>query len=77
MYICRFTDSFRITEIKVTQEGVERITPINTFKDAGLHPAMDRNIELCGYKTPTPIQRYCIPTIKLGYDVLAIAQTGQ
>lgn len=69
-------NSFRLAEINVTQEGVERITPIKTFKDAGLHPAMNRNIELCGYKTPTPIQQYCIPAIKMGYDTLAIAQTG-
>ncbi|KAI2639402.1 P-loop containing nucleoside triphosphate hydrolase protein [Xylaria nigripes] len=65
-----------IDRINVIQEGLERIHPINAFQDAGLHPAMLRNVELMGYKSPTPIQRYCIPTIKLGYDLLAIAQTG-
>ncbi|KAI1823686.1 P-loop containing nucleoside triphosphate hydrolase protein [Xylaria intraflava] len=69
-------DFNKIDRINVTQEGIERIQPIGSFKDAGLHPAMLRNVELMGYKTPTPIQRYCIPTIKLGYDLLAIAQTG-
>ncbi|KAI0487338.1 P-loop containing nucleoside triphosphate hydrolase protein [Xylaria cf. heliscus] len=69
-------DFTKIAEVSVTQEGLERVNPIRLFKDAGLHPAMLRNIELCGYKTPTPIQRYCIPAIKMGYDLLAIAQTG-
>ncbi|KAI0419031.1 P-loop containing nucleoside triphosphate hydrolase protein [Xylaria grammica] len=69
-------DFSKIDKINVTQEGLQRIQPISSFKDAGLHPAMLRNVELCGYKTPTPIQRYCIPAIKMGYDLLAIAQTG-
>ncbi|KAI1427407.1 P-loop containing nucleoside triphosphate hydrolase protein [Xylaria sp. FL1777] len=69
-------DFDKINEITVTQEGIHRIHPINSFKDAGLHPVMLRNVELCGYKKPTPIQRYCIPAIKMGYDLLAVAQTG-
>ncbi|TGJ84893.1 hypothetical protein E0Z10_g3876 [Xylaria hypoxylon] len=69
-------DFSKIDNITVTQEGLQRIHPISSFKDAGLHPAMLRNVDLCGYKTPTPIQRYCIPAIKMGYDLLAIAQTG-
>ncbi|KAI0203302.1 P-loop containing nucleoside triphosphate hydrolase protein [Astrocystis sublimbata] len=69
-------DFNKIDLIHVKQEGTERITPITSFEEAGLHPAMLKNVELCGYKTPTPIQRYCIPAIKMGYDLLAIAQTG-
>lgn len=47
-----------------------------TFEAAGLHPVMLRNVELAGYKVPTPIQKYCLPGIAAGYDVIAIAQTG-
>lgn len=38
---------------------------------------MLRNVELCGYEVPTPIQKYCLPAISLGYDVIGIAQTGE
>lgn len=58
------------------QEGPARVDPISKFEDAGLHPAMLRNVELAGYAVPTPIQRYCLPAIGMGYDVIAIAQTG-
>lgn len=37
---------------------------------------MLNNVKLCGYKKPTPIQQYCIPAIKMGYDLIAVAQTG-
>ncbi len=47
------------------------------FDLAGLHPAMRRNVELAGYKVPTPIQMYCLPAIHEGYDVIGIAQTGE
>jgi ATP-dependent RNA helicase DDX3X len=47
------------------------------FKQAGLHPTMLRNVELAGYEAPTPIQKYCVPAVGQGYDVIAIAQTGE
>lgn len=37
---------------------------------------MHRNVELAGYKAPTPIQKYTLPAVHLGYDVIGIAQTG-
>lgn len=63
--------------IEVIQEGHERIKPITTFKDAGLHPVMLRNTELAGYLVPTPIQRYTLPAIFEGKDLIACAQTGK
>lgn len=47
------------------------------FGDAGLHPVMLKNIELCGYERPTPIQAYCLPAILSNHDVIAVAQTGK
>lgn len=64
-------------QISVTQEGPVRIAPVKSFEDAGLHPAMLDNVKLCGYTTPTPIQRYVLPTVFKGHDIMACAQTGK
>ncbi|KAI1768190.1 DEAD-domain-containing protein [Hypoxylon sp. FL1150] len=69
-------DISKIEEISVYQEGDVRIDPIFTFQKAGLHPAMLKNVQMSGYVTPTPIQKYCIPAINIGHDLIAIAQTG-
>jgi ATP-dependent RNA helicase DDX3X len=47
------------------------------FEDAGLHPVVIENIQLASYEKPTPIQMYTIPAVLQGYDVVAIAQTGE
>jgi hypothetical protein len=49
---------------------------ISQFQNAGLHPVIVENIDLCGYDIPTPIQAYTIPVINKGLDVIATAQTG-
>jgi len=69
-------DFSKIVEIELFQEGPVRINPVQQFEHAGLHPAMAHNVELAGYRKPTPIQMYCLPAIKQGYDVIGIAQTG-
>ena len=61
----------------MVQEGATRINPIATFADGGLHPVMLKNIQLSGYSAPTPIQKYSLPAVHLGLDVIAIAQTGE
>lgn len=38
---------------------------------------MLENVTLAGYKHPTPIQKYTIPSMKLGHDVIGVAQTGK
>ncbi|EGU78484.1 hypothetical protein FOPG_00769 [Fusarium oxysporum f. sp. conglutinans race 2 54008] len=69
-------DFSQIESIEVQQEGPTKIDPISSFRDAGVHPAMLENIELCGYENPTPIQKFTIPSILMGHDVIGIAQTG-
>ncbi|KAH6894068.1 P-loop containing nucleoside triphosphate hydrolase protein [Thelonectria olida] len=69
-------DFSRIESIEVTQEGPVKINPVRSFRDSGLHPAMLENVVLCGYDSPTPIQKFTIPSILMGHDVIGIAQTG-
>ena len=47
------------------------------FEDAGLHPVMLENIQLCGYEVPTPIQAYVLPSVFKNIDIIGIAQTGK
>ncbi|KAA8895984.1 P-loop containing nucleoside triphosphate hydrolase protein [Sphaerosporella brunnea] len=69
-------DFSKLFTLKVDIEGVKKPEPILHFTDAGIHPVMLENIKLCKYEQPTPIQRYCIPAINQGYDLLSCAQTG-
>ncbi|PHH71212.1 hypothetical protein CDD80_5438 [Ophiocordyceps camponoti-rufipedis] len=69
-------DFQKIDQIEVQQEGPVKIDPIRSFQGAGLHPCIEENVKLSGYDTPTPIQKYTIPSIIQGYDVIGIAQTG-
>lgn len=66
-----------MAQVDLEQEGPVQIHPIMRFNEAGLHPAMMKNIELSGYNIPTPIQKYCLPAITRGHDVIGIAQTGK
>ena len=77
---CNLPSSLTITsisEIEIIQEGSVKIDLIDSFKNAGLHPVMEKNIELCGYEAPTPIQKCILPSIFLGHDTIGIAQTGK
>lgn len=60
----------------MNQEGPVQIEYVNSFEDAGLHPVMVENVKLAGYENPTPIQKYTIPSILQGFDVVGVAQTG-
>lgn len=46
------------------------------FIDYKLDPAINRQLEVLGWRRPTDIQYKCIPHILRGEDVLAVAQTG-
>jgi len=50
--------------------------PISTFAESGLRDLLKTNVSKSGYERPTPIQRYAIPTILSGRDIMGCAQTG-
>jgi len=47
-----------------------------SFADTGLSEDVLRAVKDTGYETPTPIQAAAIPTVLMGRDILACAQTG-
>ena len=50
--------------------------PIKTFQDIDFGDAVNKDIERCGFKNPTPVQKYAIPISRAGKDLMACAQTG-
>ncbi|RIA81220.1 putative DEAD/DEAH box RNA helicase [Glomus cerebriforme] len=61
--------------IKVTASP-EVVKPVESFEEANLHPIMKENVKLAKYSIPTPVQKYSIPIITDGNDLMACAQTG-
>lgn len=50
--------------------------PVTQFTSPPLDEHLLGNIELAGYKVPTPVQKYSIPIVMSGRDLMACAQTG-
>ncbi|XP_062227668.1 DEAD-box ATP-dependent RNA helicase 52A-like [Phragmites australis] len=60
--------------VEVSGEGAP--APADGFEAAGLAGAVLRNVARCGYESPTPVQRYALPIVVAGRDLMACAQTG-
>ncbi|KAM0826442.1 hypothetical protein ACQ4PT_068881 [Festuca glaucescens] len=60
--------------VEVSGEGAP--PPAEGFEEAGLVEAVLRNVARCGYDSPTPVQRYSMPIVLSGRDLMACAQTG-
>ncbi|KAH7293767.1 hypothetical protein KP509_28G041400 [Ceratopteris richardii] len=67
-------DAYQNVSVEVNGKDVPR--PLNSFKDIGSEVVIQINIEKCGYKQPTPIQKHAIPVCLSGRDLMATAQTG-
>lgn len=48
----------------------------NNFLNLGLNVNITKALNSINYKTPSPIQKKCIPLLLQGLDVLGLAQTG-
>lgn len=77
----RRNNSSKIHESKFVQKPVARqaedvFVPQTSFSDLPINTAIKRNIEACGFKSPTPIQDGTIHPILEGRDVIGIANTG-
>ncbi|KAF2644180.1 DEAD-domain-containing protein, partial [Massarina eburnea CBS 473.64] len=63
-------------DIPVEASGQGVPEPVTTFTNPPLDDHLLSNIELSGYKVPTPVQKYSIPIVMGGRDLMACAQTG-
>merc|ERR1719447_1989986 len=70
-------DKYDAIEVEVSGPNVDKNTvKISSFAEAGLFEQTLDNVNKSGYKKPTPIQKYAIPIINEGRDLMACAQTG-
>ena len=67
-------DNFDKIPVEVT--GREPPAAIKVFDDAGLYESFLTNVKKAHYEKPTPVQKYSIPIIMAGRDLMACAQTG-
>ncbi|KAI0472024.1 DEAD-domain-containing protein [Xylariaceae sp. FL0804] len=63
-------------DIPVEASGHDVPEPVLTFSNPPLDDHLIHNIELAHYKVPTPVQKYSIPIVMGGRDLMACAQTG-
>lgn len=63
-------------DIPVEASGQDVPDPVTMFTNPPLDDHLISNIELSGYKQPTPVQKYSIPIVMAGRDLMACAQTG-
>ncbi|XP_015679740.1 probable ATP-dependent RNA helicase DDX4 [Protobothrops mucrosquamatus] len=62
--------------ILVEVSGLDSPPAILTFEEAGLCETLIKNIARAGYFKLTPVQKYSIPIVLAGRDLMACAQTG-
>ena len=63
-------------EIPVETTGRDVPKEILAFEECGFSDVTMRNVQLCNYKRPTPVQKHAIPIVMAGRDLMACAQTG-
>ena len=63
-------------DIPVEASGQDVPEPCLQFTNPPLDDHLLSNIKLASYKTPTPVQKYSIPIVMGGRDLMACAQTG-
>ncbi|KAK2462235.1 hypothetical protein APHAL10511_005731 [Amanita phalloides] len=67
-------DKYDDIPVEATGAGVPE--PVLSFANSPLDPVLLENIGYAMYSTPTPVQKYSIPIVANGRDLMACAQTG-
>lgn len=63
-------------DIPVEATGSDVPPHITSYEDVQLTEIIRNNVNLARYDTPTPVQKYAIPIVSHGRDLMACAQTG-
>ncbi|KAG8525519.1 DEAD-box ATP-dependent RNA helicase [Bacidia gigantensis] len=63
-------------DIPVEASGNNVPEPTMQFSNPPLDEHLLSNIKLANYNTPTPVQKYSVPIVMAGRDLMACAQTG-
>ncbi|MCO5559111.1 hypothetical protein L7F22_012703 [Adiantum nelumboides] len=63
-------------EMDVHVKGQPVPAPIMEFANCNFPAKLQRNIELAGFATPTPVQMQVIPAVLKGHNILVRADTG-
>ncbi len=69
-------NSDKYDEIQVEATGRDPPRNISAFEECGFSENTMKNVQLCGYKRPTPVQKYAIPIVMAGRDLMACAYSG-
>lgn len=67
-------DNYDDIPVEATGEGVP--DPITAFTAPPLDPLLVENVTLSRFTKPTPVQKYSVPIVAAGRDLMACAQTG-
>ena len=75
-YCVIFSVCSRYGNIPCEVSGFDAPHQIISFEESELRDLLMKNIERSGYKLPTPVQKYALPIILKGRDLMGCAQTG-
>lgn len=62
--------------LSLLHTGRDRPKNIRAFEEAELDETVLSNVRKAHYAKPTPVQKYGMPIISCGRDLMACAQTG-
>jgi len=69
-------DDYDKIPVDVSGEGLENFQKVDRFSETRMAEELFENVRRCGYERPTPIQKFAIPIVIGGRDLMACAQTG-
>ncbi|KRZ30018.1 ATP-dependent RNA helicase DED1, partial [Trichinella pseudospiralis] len=72
--LCSSSIASRNVKVELTGENLPE--PVEEFQCMGFHGKIMNNLEKLGIQVPTAVQKYSIPLVLAGRDVMTCAETG-